>query len=377
MIYNHNDNTVIVGSGTTFDEIEKFILAESKGKNEFPVSPTEKTATIGGAIALNSSGLRSYKLGNVVDYVEEITICNQYGDIIAIDKENPMFKDFIGSEGMLAIITSVKLRTIEKLNSAWGIMFFFEKDEESINFVEFAKEYEEIQTIEYIDKNSFKLCEKYKKVLSQLESIPSIEENIESAIYIEIYSSCEEKIEEIAEELMEKSIECNSDPDLAWAMSKEEMYKLQNFRHAITECYNMEVAKYNNNDSRIKLENIDIKWNSKSTIEIINYYKKLFLNTDIEYFIYGHIACNAPYVNILTKNIDEYQKAKKIVENCYKNAIINENIIFSEFGVGKLKSDIYCTIQKIEQINKVMKLKQKYDTNRLFNPNNMFLNSDV
>ena len=139
----------------------------------------------------------------------------------------------------------------------------------------------------------------------------------------------------------------------------------------------MEVAKYNNNDSRIKLENIDIKWNSKSTIEIINYYKKLFLNTDIEYFIYGHIACNAPYVNILTKNIDEYQKAKKIVENCYKNAIINENIIFSEFGVGKLKSDIYCTIQKIEQINKVMKLKQKYDTNRLFNPNNMFLNSDV
>ncbi len=377
LIYNHEDNTIRVGSGTTFEEIENFILKESKGKKEFPISPTEKTATIAGAISFNSSGLRSYKLGNVIDYVEEITICDQNGDLITIDKNNTLFDDFKGSEGMLAIITSVKLRITDKPNSAWAIMFFFESDEDSINFVEFAKEYDEIQAIEYIDKNSFKLCEKYKNVISKLEAIPSIENNIESAIYIEIYSNSEERIEEIAEELMEKSLKCNSDPDLAWAMSKEEMYKLQDFRHAITECYNMEVAKYNNTDTRIKLENIDIKWYSKNTLEVINYYKNLFNDTNLEYFIYGHIATNAPYVNILSKTIEEYLMAKKIVENCYKNAILNENIIFSEFGVGKLKSDIYCTIQKIEQINKIMKVKQKYDKQGLFNPNNMFLNSDV
>lgn len=377
MKYNDKDYTIQVGSGTTFEDIEKFILSESKGKREFPISPTEKTATIGGAISFNSSGLRSYKFGNIINFIEEITICNQNGDIIKLSKNDTQFSDYIGSEGMLAIITSVKLRTTQKLTCAWGIMFFFENDKESLTFVDSVKNFEEVQVIEYIDKKCFELCGKYKNVISQLESIPSIESNIESAIYVEIYSLDEERIEEIAEELMEISMNCNSDPDLAWAMSQEEMFKLQDFRHAITECYNMEVAKYNNTDTRIKLENIDIKWNSKSNIEIINYYKNLFNETNLEYFIYGHIGTNAPYVNILSKTIEEYLMAKKIVENCYKNAIINGNIIFAEFGVGKLKSDSFCTIQRIEQINKIMKTKQKYDKNGLFNPNNMFLDNEA
>lgn len=377
MNYIEENNSLEIGSGCTFEDIEKFVILKSKGKRDFPVSPTEKTATIGGAVSFNSSGLRSYRLGNVIDYVEEIQICNQNGEFYTLSKKDEEFNDFIGSEGMLGVITSLKLKTINKFKSAWGIMFFFESVKDSTKFVDLIDEYKQIQTLEYIDKNSFNLCEKYKSTMASIESIPQIQDNFSCGIYVEIYGDDDNEIEQVAEILMEKAIECNSDPDLAWAMSQDEMGKLQDFRHAISECFNMEVAKYNNVDSRIKLVNIDLKWKSKTRLEIIEYYDNLLKKTNLEYFIFGHIGSKAPYVNILTKTIDEYIQANNILENCYKSAIIDENNIFAEFGIGKLKKDIFCNSEKIEVINTKMKAKRKYDPTSLFNPNNMFSNNEL
>lgn len=375
--YNEMDNTIRIGSGTTFEELEKIILIKSKGKREFPVSPTEKTATIGGAISFNSSGLRSYRLGNVIDYVEKIKVCDQNGNILIINKNDESFIDFVGSEGMLGIIVEVTLKTTIKKNNSWGIMFFFESNEDCTNLINYCESYDQIQAIEYMDKNCFRITEKYKNIMSNLEAIPSVDDKFACSLYLEIYGNNEDEIENIAEKLMEKSIECNSDPDIAWVVSQEEMNKLQSLRHAITECFNMEVAKYNNQDSRIKLVNIDIKWISKNKLEILNYYTDILKETNLEYIIYGHIGSNAPYVNILTKTIDEYLLANKIVEICYKDAIMEGNLILSEFGVGKLKNNIYCNTERIDVINKKMKAKQKYDYNNLFNPTNMFSKKEL
>jgi len=377
MSYNEDDFSIEIGSGCTFEDIEKFVAFKSKGLREFPVAPTEKTATIGGAISFNSSGLRSFRLNNVIDYVEEIKICDENGLFFTLNKNDQEFKDFVASEGMLGIIISLKLKTMNKFKSAWGIMFFFETNKDSTNFVDLIEDYKQIQTLEYIDKNSFNLCEKYKKTMASIESIPKIQDNFICGIYVEIYADNDDALEEIAEILMEKAIECNSDPDLAWAMSQEEMEKLQIFRHAISECFNMEVAKYNNLDSRIKLVNIDLTWTSKSRFEIIEYYIELFKNTNLEYYIFGHIGYKAPYVIILTKNIEEYIKANKILETCYKNAVKEGNKILSEFGIGKLKKEIFYNAEKIEIINNKMKIKQKYDKFSLFNPNNMFTNNKI
>ncbi len=372
MSYNFDSNTIEVDTGATFEDIQNFVTLKSKGTRELPIYPTERTATIGGAISFNSSGLRSYRLGKINEYVEKITLCNQDGEFVSLSKTDQEFNDFFGSEGMLGILTSVTLKTIKKINFVWGIMFFFESDIDSIKFVNLIDKYKEIQTIEYIDKNCFNLCEKYKSTMSTIESIPKIQDHIATGIYIEIYNENEEQIEQLCEILMEEAILCNSDPDLAWAMSQEEIRKLQDYRHAIAECLNIEVAKYNNIDSRIKFVNIDIKWETKSRIEIINYYRSLFNNTPLNYYIFGHIGNNSPYVTILTKTIDEYILANKIVEICYKSAIIEKDIIFDEFGIGKLNKNIFCNSEKIESLNKKMKAKHKYDANGLFNPLNMF-----
>ena len=372
MLYNKNNDSIEVGSGCTFEDIETFITLNSKGKREFPVSPTEKTATIGGALSINSSGLRSFRLGRIVDYVEEIEICNQNGDFVRYSNNDKEFKDYIASEGMLGVITSIKLLTTNKYNSAWGILFFFESDIDSMNFVDSIETIKEIQTIEYIDKSCFILCEKYKPAMTIIESIPKIDDKFVCGIYVEIYGEQEDSVEEIAEILMEKSTKNNSNSDYSWAMSKEDMFKLQNYRHAISECFNIENAKYNSIDSRIKFLNIDIRWGSKSRIELINYYHSVFDNTNLDFYIFGHIGSKAPYVNILAKTNNEYLLAKNLIKKCYQNATNKENNIFNDFGIGKLKKEFFCNFERLEKKNLKLNNKLKYDSAYIFNPSNMF-----
>lgn len=370
--YNDCDNTLLVGSGVTFAEIEKTVMLKSNNKREFPISPTEKNATIGGAIAINSKGLRSYKYGPISNFVESITYCNNEGKIITLSKNESTFKDFMGSEGMLGIFTSAVIRTTKKFSSVWGILFFFPTDKDATNFADIATTFNEIQVIEYLDDNSFKLCEKYKDTISSLKGLSTIPEGNTAAIYVEIYSNNESKIEEIAEILMEKSIENNSDPDFAWAMSNDEVKKIQNFRHAVSDCFNLEVKKYNSIETRIKLVNIDIEWNNIAREEILAKYRNQLKDFNLEFIIFGHIGTFSPYVNIITKNITEYNLANKISNKLYTTAINEGHTILQEFGIGKLKKELNTKIGSIDSLNNKIKAQQKYDTNRIFNPNNIF-----
>jgi D-lactate dehydrogenase (cytochrome) len=370
--YNKDDGTLTVGSGVTFEEIEKTIMLKSNNKREFPISPTEKTATIGGAIAMNSKGLRSYKYGPISNFIESITYCNAEGNIETTTKGDSNFKDFIGSEGMIGIFTGAIIRTIEKFKSNWGIMFFFPTDRDAASFADFASTLKEIQVIEYLDRNSFKLCDKYKDSISSIKGIPTIPEGYSSAIYVEIYGNEESEVEEVAEFLMENSIKNRSNPDLAWAMSDNDVKKLQNFRHSVSECFNMEVKIYNSNETRIKLVNIDIQWNNMTREDIIENYKRTLKDLNLEFIIFGHIGTYAPYVDILTKNINEYNLAKKTTMEIYEKAIKGGHTILQEFGIGKLKRKLNTNIGSIDSLNNKIKIQQKYDPNNIFNPNNIF-----
>lgn len=370
--YDKNNHSLLVDSGVTFEQIEKVIMLKSNNKREFPISPTEKTATIGGAIAMNSKGLRSYKYGSIFNFIESITYCNAEGNLITISKNDPNFKDLIGSEGMIGIITSAVIRTIEKYSSTWGIMFFFPTDRNAANFADFASTFEEIQVIEYLDYNSFKLCEKYKDSISSIKGIPTIPEGSKSAIYVEIYANEESQVENVAEKLMENSIINNCDPDLAWAMSNDEVKKLQVFRHSVLECFNMEVKKYNSDEIRIKLVNLDIQWNNIPRNKIIENYRDLLKGLKLEFIIFGHIGTYSPYVNIITKNINEYNLAKKITREIYEKAMKDGHIILQEFGIGKLKRELNTNVGSLDSLNNKIKIQQKYDPKNIFNPNNIF-----
>ena len=89
--------------------------------------------------------------------------------------------------------------------------------------------------------------------------------------------------------------------------------------------------------------------------------------------IFGHIGSGNPYVNILAYSADEYHKARILIEKWSKEAFETGGHAFSECGVGKLYCDIFQRAAPIELLNKRIKLKQKWDPNGIFNPQNMLI----
>lgn len=372
MVYNRGNDTVIVGSGVTFGEIEQFVLKQSHSTREFGVSPTEKTATIGGALSFGSTGLRSFKLGSIASFVESIEYCDAFGDLKTISSE-ALFH-FVGSEGMLGVITQATLRTIQKKPVVWGLMFFFPQESLAVSFVDSITSCEGLETVEFIDKSCFDLCEHYKEDMSSLAAIPAMPEGQCCAVYLEIHAENESSAEESAQILMEKAELCQGNSDLAWAMVGDEVEKLRAFRHAIAECINIEIAKRHEKDARIKKMIIDISWKHTSRLAVLDFYRGVLEHAGLQALVYGHLGIFSLYVDIIPNSYDEYLKGMKLIDYCYKKAINSGNIAFSEFGIGKLNKQLFCKNAKVDELNQKLKIKRKYDPDGVFNPGNMIEN---
>lgn len=123
-------NTVISEAGAISGKIEKFL--NSRGFT-LPAQPSSlNLSTIGGNTATNSSGLRSIKYGSMKDHILEIEVVFPDGKVSTL--KDSLAQLFVGSEGILGIITKVTLRAVKNkkkkqyvvaVNSPQNLLFFF------------------------------------------------------------------------------------------------------------------------------------------------------------------------------------------------------------------------------------------------------------
>ena len=59
----------------------------------YPPDPTEINCTLGGTVANNASGARSYKYGSTRDYIQELKIVLPSGDCIKLKRGERYFED--------------------------------------------------------------------------------------------------------------------------------------------------------------------------------------------------------------------------------------------------------------------------------------------
>jgi len=85
-----------------------------------PVTPGTKFVTLGGAIASNIHGKNHHKEGSLSEFIEEITLLNQYGETVKCSpEENPdLFTETIGGMGLTGIILSASFR-LKRITSSY------------------------------------------------------------------------------------------------------------------------------------------------------------------------------------------------------------------------------------------------------------------
>ena len=158
-------------------------LEEAKNRNFlYPPDPTEDKCFIGGTVATNASGAKTFKYGPTRDYVEELEIILADGEILNLkrgiqkaegfklklktengkeifldipDFEMPHTKNasgyfckkdmdaidlFIGSEGTLGVITKVKLKIISTPEKLISCVVFFDEEKNALGFLEKARQ---------------------------------------------------------------------------------------------------------------------------------------------------------------------------------------------------------------------------------------------
>ncbi|MEM4396148.1 MAG: FAD-binding oxidoreductase [Candidatus Woesearchaeota archaeon] len=140
---NRNKNYVVVEPGIILDDLNYELRKIGKF---FPIIPSSHgIATLGGMVSCNAAGKESIAYGKTLDWVEELELVDADGNLVKLNKI-PQY-----TEGMLGIITKIKLKITDYVEEKSYDLFEFD------NYKELIKKVKEIKELNLKNKNVLSL----------------------------------------------------------------------------------------------------------------------------------------------------------------------------------------------------------------------------
>jgi len=388
-------------------------LKELKPKNlYYPPDPTELNCFIGGTVATNASGAKTFKYGSTRNFVIGLEIVLPTGEILNLErgqnfaeKNNLIIKTesgkvyelqvpdiktsvtkntagyfckqnmdaidlFIGSEGTLGIFTKIKLRLLDSPQNILSAVIFFVSADDGLNFVEESREKSysnrskninesiDALALEYFDKNALEFLR---------EDFPNIPEGSESAVWFE---------QEITEESGDKVLELwlnliemhNGDLENSWiAMNEKDKIKFEQFRHAISANVNEYIYSMN-----YRKLGTDFAVPDKDLNKFYHQITEEVAYAGLSYVVYGHFGNSHIHLNMLPKNDKEFANAKNLYSKMCSTAIKLGGTFSAEHGVGKNKIAFLKEMYGQKVIDEMFTIKKRLDPNLILGYGNIF-----
>ncbi len=398
----------------TPDAKKKF--KESNKEFHYPVDPTEMSATIGGTVATNASGARTLKYGPTREWIKGLRVNLSSGDILAIQrgkyfasnkgyfvvnksdgnklefkipnyifntivknaagiysKPNMDFIDlFIGSEGILGVITQIDIWIIEKHPLIYNILFF-NSEEEAISFSELIRE-NKIISPEFIEFFSFEALNLLKKVQNEDPSsisMPQIPIYAKSAIFFDLPYS-EDNLDKIFSEINSIAEKYKTNLSEGWSgYENQDFARFKHFRHALPEIINAIIAQRKLEFPQLHKLGTDMSIPKGNFRNMMKYYHSVLQNTNLEYVIFGHLGDNHVHVNILPKNMEDLRLGEKIYEKFAKRAVEYGGSISAEHGIGKIKREYLKIMYGQKELDEMRLIKKTLDPSLTLNYGNI------
>lgn len=410
---NTNEEYVIVQSGVYLSEL----LNELKTYQYFyPPDPTEKNCFIGGTIANNASGAKTFKYGATRNFVAELNLILPDGDklylkrgeniaqnsrlksITSAGKEieitvpniaSPLTKNaagyffdskmdaidlFVGSEGTLGIITSAKLKILPLPEKIISAVCFFENEIDAIKFID------EARTLSYskrkenepdnIDALALEFFDNYslKFLKDDFHRIPS---SANGAVWFEQEANSDNE-DKLIEKWFDLIIKHNCSDELVWfAAAEKERKEIEEFRHAISWKVNEYISKKN-----VRKLGTDVAVPDNEMIGFYNFLIDKMKYSNLNYVLYGHLGNSHFHLNILPQNEHEFLKGKELYKEICTKAIELKGTISAEHGVGKIKREYLLDMYGEKIVNQMRDIKLKFDNKNLLNRGNLFFNQE-
>ncbi len=399
---NKEERFALVQGGVILKDLQD--AAEEAGLF-YPPDPTEWNCFIGGTIATNASGARTFKYGPTRNYVEELRIILSSGEILKLKRgelkgqdfkitltaesgkkinlDIPRYKMpptknaagyfsgenadaidlFIGSEGTLGIITEAKLRLLPIPQNIFSCIQFFYSETDALNFISRARELSrngglDARGLEYFDNYSLEFMR------GEYGAIP---ENAQAAVWFEQeYDSENQEI--LIERWMELIANCGGNVDDAWlAMNKKDFENFKEFRHSIS----ARVNEYCSSRGVMKV-GTDTAVPEESFVEFYFKCRKVTEEAGLKFVAYGHAGNCHIHLNMLPSGEEEYKKARIVYGDICRLAVSFGGTVSAEHGIGKLKTGYLLDMYGEENVMQMAKMKKQIDPACILGIGNIF-----
>ncbi len=389
------NNEIWIGPAATLLQLQNHL---KNTRLFYPPNPTEWNATIGGTLATNASGSRSYKFGVTRDFVSAVDCILVDGRRVLIERghkiSKPLLMDdgseitfpeitysspdcknaagyfvkkemdwldlFIGSDGTLAIFSKVCLRLIVKPDKFLSGILFFEEENHCWELTRQIKSNSLVLpcSLEYFDRYSLlMLKEKYPNIPMHAKAALFFEEDV---IDKKTYNI---KLEKWIEFLTNKKVLLN---DSWFAHDEKDVFAFHEFRHQIP----ILVNEKNSKDKREKI-GTDMAVSDGYFDEMMRYYESTLSATGVPYVIFGHIGDNHLHINLLP---DSSQKslAFSIYDALAKKIFSWNGTVSAEHGIGKKKKRYFYQMVGRNNIEDLKKIKNTLDPQQRLGRGNIF-----
>ncbi|MEP7213203.1 MAG: FAD-binding oxidoreductase [Acidobacteriota bacterium] len=405
--------TAVVEPGVILGDFQKAVEAEGMF---YPPDPTEWSCQIGGTVATNASGARSFKYGATREFVRALKIVLASGETLTLRRgenvaaegltigvttdggreiavklptyERPDVRKnvsgffveagmdaidlFIGCEGTLGVITEIELSLLPKPEGFFSGVVFFADEKDLLAFVGDVKADSfalrrsgqdvrgpviDATLVEYFDGRSLMFIS---------EKFPEVPDGVSGAIFFEQETTAETE-DELLENwnaLLEKH---NADLERSWFTTTEnDREKMRAFRHALPVAVNERIAKYGQRKVGTDMAVPDDKFPS-----FLRFYRDTLDASGLDYVIFGHIGDCHLHANILPKDANEAERARHLYGRFIAQAVMLGGTVSAEHGIGKLKSKYLHVMMGERYLNEMAEVKKAFDPKGILGRGNM------
>ncbi len=336
----------------------------------YPPDPTEWTASVGGTIATNASGSRSFRYGATRRCVRALTVATMDGRLRTFRRGEEIDFDvpalpmpsttkntagyplrprmdwidlFVGSEGTLGVVTDAELTLLPAPDGELitGVVFFI-GDDAAVAAVDAWRGVEGVRMLEYFDGPSLRM------LAPRFDGVPPA---AGAAVLVEAEGG------EI-DGWLDRLAAANALAGESWfAASDRDRERFRRFRHTLPELVNDTMRRHGfpklGSDYAVPLaRNLEMLAIYRRTLEAEFYGR---------YVIFGHLGDAHVHVNILPSTDAEFERGKALMLEMAVEAVRLGGTVSAEHGLGKRKAPLLRLMYSEAEIEAMRAVKRWLD----------------
>jgi FAD/FMN-containing dehydrogenase len=371
----------IAGAGVLLRDLHTAALRSGQF---YPPDPTETGSAIGGNIATNASGARSFRYGATRRWVERLRVVLADGSVrdaargeaIDFDPGTVPLPDvtkntagyllrpamdwvdlFIGSEGTLGVVTQATLRLLPAPAAVLAGVVFFPADDAAIDAVEAWRATASARMLEYIDLPSLHLLR---------ARFPEIPAEAGAAILFDQELSSDDDPE--VDHWLDRIQSAGALVEASWfATSAADRERFRHFRHSLPELVNETVRR----NGATKMHSDYAVPLARNREMLAWYRRRLEAEFPGRYVIFGHIGDAHVHVNIFSDPAKPAQAADLLLEFA-RHAVELGGTVSAEHGVGKRKAHLLKLQYSPEELEAMRAVKRRLDPQNILGRGTIF-----